>query len=86
MPQIKLIKEPGYIYDLIYIFYLKFNFKLCAETFDGYNKQLDTVRYFDEILKRFSDIPDDLFVFFSRIRKRAVFFSNTLLYPLQRLI
>ena len=81
MPQIKLIKEPGYIYDLIYIFYLKFNFKLCAEAIDVYNKQLDTVRYFDEILKRFSDIPDDLFVFFHALENGRCFLAANYFTP-----
>ena len=29
MNKIQLLKEPGYIYDLIFIFYVKFNNELC---------------------------------------------------------
>ena len=31
MPHIKVLKDPGFLYDLNYLFYLKFNTQLCIE-------------------------------------------------------
>ena len=46
MPQIRLLKEPGYIYDLIFIFYLKFNTKLCINNLDSNDKKLSKYKIF----------------------------------------
>lgn len=32
MPNIKVIKDPGFLYDLNYLFYAKFNTQLCVDS------------------------------------------------------
>ncbi len=61
MPDLKLIKNPGYVYDLMFIFYYKFNADLIPERF--YTKEED-MKWFCEEIKAFEPIPDDLYIFF----------------------
>ena len=61
--KIQLLKEPGYIYDLNFIFCLKFNTQLYIDTLPNDNKKEENVKYFKEILNRFDDIPNDLYIF-----------------------
>lgn len=32
MPNIKVLKDPGFLYDLNYLFYAKFNTQLCVDS------------------------------------------------------
>ena len=85
MPQMKLLKEPGYIYDLIFIFYLKFNMKLCIDSLDNSGKQSDSIRSFNELLDQFPDIPEDLFVFFHAIENGRCFITTYYFNPYSEL-
>ena len=85
MPPIKLLKEPGYIYDLIFIFYLKFNTRLCIDTLEHYEKQSECVCYFNDVLDQFSDIPEDLFVFFHAIENGSCFITTHYFDPYSEL-
>lgn len=68
MPQIRLLKEPGYIYDLIFIFYLKFNTKLCINNLDSNDKKLsENIKFFNDLLDQFPEISEDLYVFFHAV-------------------
>ena len=73
MPNIKLLKEPGYIYDLSFIFFLHFNREVCLEKFTVDSKP-DAER-FARIEKDFGEIPDDLYVFFHALESDRCFFS-----------
>ena len=53
MPRIKLLREPGFIYDLIFVFYLKFNTKLCIQILNHDEKEQENIRFFNEILEQF---------------------------------
>lgn len=67
MKKITLLQEPGFLWDLYYIFYLKFNqedlFKLTSA--NEKNKMLS--QHYAEIFNRFCDFSDDLFVFFHTV-------------------
>lgn len=64
MNKIQLLKEPGYIYDLNFIFCLKFNEKLYIEDLPKEYKKELALEHFNDISTRFQEIPDDLYVFF----------------------
>ena len=81
MNKIQLLKEPGYIYDLNFIFCLKFNTQLYIDTLPNDNKKEENVKYFKEILNRFDDIPNDLYVFFHTIETGRTFLSSCYFIP-----
>lgn len=64
MPNIKVLKDPGFLYDLNYLFYAKFNTKLCVDTFEDEKKKEAYAKYLKEMLQHFGDISDDLYVFY----------------------
>ena len=75
MPNIKLIKEPGYIFDLLFIFFLKYNTEYCMEMFVNKKKETEDKEFYQRILKDFSPISDDLYVFFHAQKNGRCFFS-----------
>ena len=81
MNKIQLLKEPGYLYDLNFIFCLKFNTRLYIDTLPNDNKKEETVKYFHEILNRFHDIPKDLYVFFHAIKTERAFLPTFYFNP-----
>lgn len=64
MKNIKYIKEPGYIYDLFFLFVLHFNKDFCLSNFINYNKSAADTDYFNKIENDFNDISEDLLLFF----------------------
>lgn len=76
MPRIKLLREPGFIYDLIFVFYLKFNTKLCIQILNHDEKEQENIRFFNEILEQFSEIPEDLYVFFHALDNGRCFITR----------
>jgi DNA-binding transcriptional ArsR family regulator len=72
MPDLKLIKNPGYVYDLMFVFYYKFNADLIPEKFyiNGEN-----MSWFSEEMKAFEPIPDDLYIFFRLSPTKRCFLS-----------
>ena len=76
MNKIQLLKEPGYIYDLNFIFCLKFNTQLYIDTLPNDNKKEENVKYFKEILNRFDDIPNDLYIFFHALNSGRAFLPS----------
>ncbi len=72
MPNIKLLKEPGYIYDLSFLFLWRFNPEVCREEFALYLKS--DSEYFLKITKEFGDISDELYVFFHALESERCFF------------
>ena len=46
MTKIKLLKEPGFIYDLIFVFYLKFNTKLCIKKLENSEQDSEWCPFF----------------------------------------
>lgn len=64
MNNIKYIKEPGYMYDLFFLFVLYFNKEFCLTNYINYNKSSEDTAYFNKLLNEFDDISDYLFPFF----------------------
>ena len=81
MYKIQLLKEPGYIYDLNFIFCLKFNTNLYMDYIPNDDKKESTVKSFKEMLSRFGDIPDDLYVFFHAIEEGRAFLPSFYFNP-----
>lgn len=77
MPNIKLIKEPGYIFDLLFIFFLKYNTEYCMEMFVNQKKETEDKEFYQQILKDFSPISDDLYVFFHAQKNGRCFFVHS---------
>lgn len=73
MPNIKLLKEPGYIFDLAFIFFLHFNREVCLEKFTVNSKP--DAEHFARIEKDFGEISNDLYVFFHALESDRCFFS-----------
>ena len=72
MQKIKLLKGPGYVFDLLFIFFLNFNKKHCLENF--VNNETD-VEHYEKISKEFGIISDDLFVFFHALENKRCFMT-----------
>lgn len=85
MNKIQLLKEPGYIYDLNFIFCLKFNTQLYIDALPNDDNKEESVKYFKEILTRFDDIPNDLYVFFHTIEIGRAFLPSFYFNPYKEL-
>ncbi|MBE6603504.1 MAG: winged helix-turn-helix transcriptional regulator [Ruminococcaceae bacterium] len=72
MPDLKLIKNPGYIYDLIFLFFYKYNVDLFPELFEANEEDM---KYFSENFKLFEPISDDLYIFFRVASDKHCFFT-----------
>lgn len=72
MPDLKLIKNPGYVYDLMFIFYYKFNADLIPERFSTNEEDM---KWFSAEMKVFEPIPDDLYIFFRLSPTKRCFLS-----------
>ena len=81
MPKIRLLKEPGYIYDLLFIFVLRFNKQFLLNELNTNGKQSENIEYFDDLLEQFSDIPEDLYLFFHTLEHGRCFLTTQYLYP-----
>lgn len=81
MNKIQLLKEPGYIYDLNFIFCLKFNTNLYINDLPNDAKKESTIKHFKDILTHFSDIPDDLYIFFHAIETKRAFLPSFYFNP-----
>lgn len=64
MKNIKFIKDPGYIYDLLFLFTLYFNKEYCLTHFINYNKSSEDTDYFNKLLLDFGSISEELLPFF----------------------
>ena len=82
--RIRLLREPGFIYDLNFIFYLKFNTNLYIEKYipDDDNKEKN-IKYINDIITHFGNISDDLYVFYHAIEPDRVFVTTEYFYPYQ---
>ena len=81
MHQIRLLKEPGYICDLIFVFNLKFNTKLRLNDLENAEKLSEKIKFYHDILDQFSDIPEDLYVFFHAIENGRCFMTTQFYNP-----
>ena len=81
MPNIKVLKDPGFLYDLNYLFYAKFNTQLCIDSLADETKKEAYKKYLEETLKNFGDISDDLYVFYHAIKNGRCFITTCYMNP-----
>ena len=81
MPNIKVLKDPGFLYDLNYLFYAKFNTQLCVDSLADETKKESYKKYLKETLQHFGDISDDLYVFYHAIKNGRCFITTYYLDP-----
>lgn len=81
MPDIKVIRDPGFLYDLNYLFYAKFNTKLCVENLVDATKKEAYQKYLTEVLQHFGDISDDLYVFYHAKESDRCFITTYYMDP-----
>ncbi|MHB1484849.1 MAG: ArsR/SmtB family transcription factor [Saccharofermentanales bacterium] len=74
--QTKFLHYPGYISDLFIIFTLNFNKNSWPNNFANFNKINEDMEFFNNILKEFGGIPDDLFIFFYQKEEKQSFVSD----------
>lgn len=72
MPDLKLIKNPGYVYDLMFLFYYKYNADILPEVFHASEENM---QWFSEEMKIFEPISDDLYIFFRVLPSKRCFFT-----------
>ena len=72
MPDLKLIKHPGYVYDLMFLFYYRFNAEQFAELYEATEADME---YFAANAKLFDPIPEDLCLFFKLAPNKLCFFT-----------
>ena len=82
MPNIKLIKEPGYMYDLIYIFFLKYNQDRLGDIWDLEKEDEEKCL---QILEQFEPISEDFYVFFHALKNGKCCFSYNYFSPYKEL-
>ena len=72
MPDLKLIKNPGYVYDLIFLFYYKYNVDQFPELLEANEEDM---KYFSEKFRLFEPISDELYLFFRVATDKHCFFT-----------
>ena len=72
MPDLKLIKNPGYVYDLMFLFYFKYNKDIFSEIFELNEGEMEL---FSDQMRLFEPITDDLYIFFRCTQSRRCFFT-----------
>lgn len=64
MRELKIVREPGFIYDLIYVFVLRFNKEHCLSKDINYQKANEDTEFLTKIYNEYKDIPGELLPFF----------------------
>ena len=83
MKQVKFLREPGYIYDLLYIHIYHFNRNYCINHHVNYDTIDDDISFYDGVMYEFSDISEDLFLFFYLRDNGKCFFTTCYYGPYQ---
>ena len=73
MRNIKFLKEPGYIFDLFFLFVLNFNKEYCLSNYINYEKSSEDTNYFKNLLNDFPPISDELILFFHLMDNKKCF-------------
>ena len=76
MTNIKVLKDPGFLYDLNYLFFAKFNMQFCIDSLSDKTRKEDYSKYLGEILHQFGDISEDLYVFYHAIKNGRCFITT----------
>ena len=66
MPSVAYLKEPGYVFDLMFIFGIHFNTQsFLGEVLEGKERE-EEAAYYEKLKEHFGPIPEELRVFFHR--------------------
>lgn len=76
MPNLKLLKIPARVFDLFFVFYLKYNYQYCLEKFTNRDDFENDKEHYNEILGHFNSISDELYVFFHAIGNGQCFMQH----------
>ncbi|MBQ8350651.1 MAG: helix-turn-helix transcriptional regulator [Clostridia bacterium] len=79
MSNVRLLKNPGYVYDLLILFYIKFNMQGYVDESSPEQNEAELAearKFCEDLLARFSDIPDDLYIFFHAIETGRTFITT----------
>ena len=79
MAELKLCKAPGYVTDLMFVFFLKFNRQLCNEKFVNGDKKEADLAHYRLVDDTFSPCSDDLYVFFHAMANDQCFMPTNYL-------
>ena len=80
MNKIQLLKEPGYIFDLLFVFFLKYNKECCMDNFIDPKKEKEDTEYYEQVIKNFDPISDELYVFFHALKNKQCFMTLNYFY------
>lgn len=64
MSQVRYVKEPGYVYDLMFIFILYYNKASWGKRFVSKERRQEDMEFYESIINRFPPFPDELKPFF----------------------
>ncbi len=64
MRELKIVREPGFIYDLIYVFVLRFNKEHCLSKHINYQKANEDTEFLTKIYNEYKGISSELLPFF----------------------
>lgn len=64
MKNVKFITEPGYVYDLLFLFVLHFNKDFCLINMINYDQSAEDTEYLNRLYLEYESIPEDLLPFF----------------------
>ena len=81
MPNIKVLKDPGFLYDLNYLFFAKFNTQHYVNSFVDETKKEAYKKYLIDTLQHFGDISDDLYVFYHAMKNGRCFMTTYYINP-----
>jgi len=81
MPIFKVLKNPGFVYDLNYVFYAKFNTQLCIDMVVDETKKEGYKKYLEKTLPLFGDISDDLYIFYHATKSNHCFMTSCYMDP-----
>ncbi len=77
-------QESGFLWDLYFIFYLRFNYQVLSEKASSYKKTAECTELYREIQLRFGNLPEELYVFFHTIEiGEQTFFDSCCLKSLE---
>lgn len=85
MKKLQLLKNPAYVYDLMFIFYLKFNYQDLIKEYVRIGRSESELQFYTDVSKHFGDIPDDLYVFFHAHELDSIFLSKCYFKPYREL-
>ena len=81
MSKIQVLQDPGFLYDLNFIFYLKFNMEAFIEDITDKSKKEENTAYFKGAIAEFGEISDDLYVFYHANQSGRCFMTTYYLMP-----